>query len=82
MGDAEFPATKRASLRLRERLEKHQTRVVYTRFSGAVTVTIGKSGWVLRAMDGTRFTSETVKLQIPSTRLHRNSNLQTPEEQR
>jgi competence protein ComEC len=82
VADSEFPATKRSSPRLRERLERHDARVIYTRFSGAVTVKVGKSGWELRAMDGTQFTSETVKLQIPNLKLQENSNLQTREEER
>jgi DNA internalization-related competence protein ComEC/Rec2 len=68
VADSEFPATKRASPRLRERLEQHAVRLIYTRFSGSVTLTCGKAGWQLSAMDGMRIKSETVKLQIPSTR--------------
>ena len=58
VADSEFPATKRASPRLRERLASRSVPVLYTRFTGAVTLTIRKTGWELRAMDGTHFTSE------------------------
>lgn len=54
LADSEYPATKRASERLRDRLEGQQAPVLYTRFSGAVTLTFRKSGWELRTMDGKR----------------------------
>ena len=45
---------------LRDRLEQHGTRVIYTRYSGAVTIRYGRTGWESRTMDGTRFSSEDV----------------------
>ena len=54
VADSEFPATKRASPRLRERLAKQNAVVLYTRFTGAVSLTLRYSGWTARAMDGTR----------------------------
>ena len=77
VADSEFPATKRASPRLRERLSQRNVPVLYTRFTGAVTLTIGKVGWQMRAMDGTRITSEAGKLQIPNAKLQTNTNLQS-----
>lgn len=63
LADSEFPATKRASPRLRERLAQRSTTVLFTRYDGAVTLNFGQAGWKLRTMDGNQFTSETVNLQ-------------------
>ena len=54
VADSEYPATKRASPALRERLEREGPRVIYTRLSGAVTIRSRAAGWELSAMDGTR----------------------------
>ncbi len=61
IADSEFPATKRASPRLRERLARRNVPVLFTRETGAVTLTVGPSGWRLRTMDGQRAASATVK---------------------
>lgn len=76
LADSEFPATKRATARLRERLERQGATVIYTRFTGAVTMTFGKTDWQLRAMDGTLLTG---KQQASSTRLPTDSEDQIPE---
>jgi ComEC/Rec2-related protein len=52
VADSEFPATKRASATLRERLEQRHVPVFYTRETGAVTLVIKPDGWKLRTMDG------------------------------
>ena len=52
--DSEFPATKRASAALRERLEQRKIPVICTRDSSAVTIEIKPSDWKLRTMDGTK----------------------------
>jgi ComEC/Rec2-related protein len=57
VADSEFPATKRASNALRERLAQRNVPVFCTRFSGAVTLVVKKNGWELRAMDATRLKS-------------------------
>lgn len=57
VADSEFPATRRTSPKTRERLARHGVPVIYTRKSGAVTLTLGKAGWEVRAMDGTRISS-------------------------
>jgi competence protein ComEC len=57
IADSEFPATRRASHTLRERLEQRKIPVIYTRTSGAVTIVTDKSGWKLRTMDGQIFSS-------------------------
>jgi len=61
VADSEFPATKRAGPRLRKRLEQQNAPVFYTRSAAAITLTIGKSGWELRLMNGRRLTSEALK---------------------
>jgi beta-lactamase superfamily II metal-dependent hydrolase len=63
VADSEFPATKRASPRLRERLDQRSASVLYTRSTGAVTLTIGKAGWTARAMNGT-----TIVVKLPQNR--------------
>ncbi|MSU59200.1 MAG: DUF4131 domain-containing protein [Pedosphaera sp.] len=82
IADSEFPATKRASPRLRERLTRREAAVIYTRFSGAVTVRIGKAGWELSAMDGTRFSSETVKLEIAKPKPQPKPDQESSDEER
>jgi competence protein ComEC len=57
IADSEFPATRRASARLRDRLEQRKVPVIYTYFNGAVTMRIDKSGWELRGMDAIRVSS-------------------------
>jgi competence protein ComEC len=74
VADSEFPATKRASPRLRERLAQRSASVLYTRFNGAVTVTIGKAGWDLRAMEGQRLSSGNLEFQIPYSRSGTNAS--------
>jgi len=54
VADSEFPATKRASPQLRERLRQQSAAVLYTRFCRAVTLTINEAGWSARAMDNSR----------------------------
>jgi beta-lactamase superfamily II metal-dependent hydrolase len=46
--DSDFPASARASPRLRERLAGSAARVIYTRFGGATTIELGRSGWEIR----------------------------------
>jgi competence protein ComEC len=52
--DSDYPANLRASAKLRSRLRSHQARVVFTRFSGAVSITFKKGRWKLSTMDGER----------------------------
>jgi competence protein ComEC len=52
IADSEFPATKRADPKLRERLETRHTSVIYTRTVGAVTIRIGPERWELQSSDG------------------------------
>lgn len=52
VADSEFPATKRASTALRERLALRNVPVLYTRQTGAVTFVLKPRGWSLRTMDG------------------------------
>jgi beta-lactamase superfamily II metal-dependent hydrolase len=52
IADAAFPATRRASAKLRERLARRDARVVYGRDNGALTLELARSGWFLRTADG------------------------------
>ena len=51
--DSELPATRRASVALRERLRQRKISMFYTEKSGAVTVELRPDGTAVRAMDGT-----------------------------
>jgi len=42
VADSDFPATKRASTALRERLAQHNIPIFYTRTTGAVTIIINQ----------------------------------------
>jgi competence protein ComEC len=55
--DSEFPATERASPKLRERLARRKVPVVYTRSAGAATIEWRKNDWELRTMSGIRISS-------------------------
>jgi competence protein ComEC len=55
IADSEFPATRRASRALRERLEQKKIRVIYTRTAGAVKIVTDKSGWKVETMGGQKF---------------------------
>ncbi|HUE36937.1 MAG TPA: ComEC/Rec2 family competence protein, partial [Candidatus Acidoferrum sp.] len=55
IADSEFPATRRASRKLKGRLEQRGIPVVYTRESGAVKIVVNKTGWKVQTMDGQNF---------------------------
>jgi competence protein ComEC len=57
IADSEFPATRRASLELKERLAGRNVPVIYTQTAGAVTILAHPKSWELRTMDGQKFTS-------------------------
>ncbi len=61
--DSEFPATKRASAVLHERLASRRIPVIYTRSSGAVTITAQPKRWSVRAMNGYQCGSDAVSRQ-------------------
>jgi ComEC/Rec2-related protein len=50
--DAEYPASQRASHRLRERLEAHGIPVFYTRDTGGITIRFTETSWELETMRG------------------------------
>lgn len=52
--DTEFPATERAARKLRERLAKQKSRVIYCRESGAVTFVFDERGCTVRTAHGAR----------------------------
>ncbi|HZL80175.1 MAG TPA: hypothetical protein VFC17_15185, partial [Candidatus Limnocylindrales bacterium] len=57
IADSEFPATRRASRALHERLVQKKIPVIYTRDAGAVTILTTTRGWELQTMDGQKFNS-------------------------
>ena len=57
IADSEFPANRRASRALKDRLAGRNVPVIYTRESGAVKIVTDKSGWKLQTMDGQKFKS-------------------------
>jgi competence protein ComEC len=57
IADSEFPATRRASRELKERLAGRNVPVIYTQTADAVTIATRPKGWELRTMDGQKFTS-------------------------
>ena len=52
IADSEFPATRRASRAVHERLTPKNIPVIYTRIAGAVKIVTDKHGWKLQTMDG------------------------------
>jgi ComEC/Rec2-related protein len=52
IADSEFPATRRASPELKERLAGRKVPVIYTRTAGAVTIVTRSNDWKLWTMDG------------------------------
>ncbi|HEY3860252.1 MAG TPA: ComEC/Rec2 family competence protein [Verrucomicrobiae bacterium] len=52
VADAQFPATRRASAKLRERLARRSAKVFYGRDNGSLTLEISEAGWSLREADG------------------------------
>lgn len=57
IADSEFPATRRASTALCERLKQKGIPVIYTRTAGAVKIAADKAGWKLETINGQKFTS-------------------------
>ena len=57
VADSEFPAPRRASRELKERLATRKVPVIYTRTAGAVTILVRPNDWELRTMDGQKLTS-------------------------
>ncbi|HET7625650.1 MAG TPA: ComEC/Rec2 family competence protein [Verrucomicrobiae bacterium] len=57
VADPEFAGGKRAGAPLRKRLKKFGVPVLYTRDSGAVTISLRRKNWIARAMDGSRIES-------------------------
>jgi len=50
--DSEFPATRRASAKLRQRLATHNVPVIYCRDTGALKLTLWRGGWDLKDASG------------------------------
>lgn len=61
--DSEFPATKRASAQLRERLAQKNVPVIYTREAGGLKLIFRSGKWKLSASDGGSLSNETLEKQ-------------------
>jgi competence protein ComEC len=59
--DSEFPATKRASATLRERLERRGVPVIFTREAGAVKISLNRAGWHASTMTGVSVSGPTAR---------------------
>jgi ComEC/Rec2-related protein len=57
IADSDYPPMRRASRKLKERLEQKAIPIIYTRDSGAVKIVMNQTGWKLSAMDGEKFSS-------------------------
>ena len=57
IADSEFPAARRASRVLKERLAQTGIPVIYTRNTGAVKIVMDRRGWNLQTIDGQHFDS-------------------------
>jgi competence protein ComEC len=58
VADSEYPANRRASRTLHERLDQRKIPVIYTRTAGAVKIVTRPDGWELKTMDGQKITSQ------------------------
>ncbi len=67
IADSEFPANRRASRELKERLAARNMPAIYTRNSGAVKIVTDKSGWELQTMDGRKFNSASSFVKLTAT---------------
>jgi competence protein ComEC len=54
IADAKYPATRRAPVKLRERLARRGARVVYCRDNGALTLELTPGGWTVVNSEGKR----------------------------
>ena len=61
IADSEFPATKRASTKLRERLGRRNIPVIYTREVGGVKFVFRSGEWKMTASDGKKISSRALR---------------------
>jgi competence protein ComEC len=61
VADSEFPATKRAPMKLQERLGQRGIPVIYTRHSGAVTICLRERQWDATGMSGPRISNDSTQ---------------------
>jgi hypothetical protein len=66
VADSEYPATERASARLRQRLASRNFTVLYTRFTGTATVSISNRHWEIQTMDGSCVKSNDLGSRLPT----------------
>lgn len=57
IADSDFPASRRANARLKERLAQTKLPVFYTRDCGAIRIIAGKAGWKLQTVEGNIFSN-------------------------
>jgi competence protein ComEC len=55
--DAEYPASARAPQKLRERLDGGGIPILYTRSAGSIIIEFTRTQWLLRTMDGQKFSA-------------------------
>ena len=65
VADSEFPAGERARAPLRDRLARRKIPVLYTRFTGAVTLEFRGERWLLRTMNGSQLDNTAVAVVHP-----------------
>ncbi len=70
IADSEFPATRRATAALRDRLSRRNIPVIYTRQAGAVTLILRPTGWELRDGWAENELSQRKLTQCPSSLCH------------
>jgi len=57
VADSDFPASARATPKLRERFDQRNVPVLYTCSDGAATLELGRGRWKITPMSGVRLTS-------------------------
>jgi beta-lactamase superfamily II metal-dependent hydrolase len=65
IADSEFPASRRAPQKLRERLARRDIPILYTRNAGAVGLTVRATGWELRPMIGPMISGRSRGASLP-----------------
>jgi ComEC/Rec2-related protein len=76
--DSEYPVNARAAPRVRRRLGKSKVPVIYTRYSGSVTIEVREGGFELRSMDGTKITSSKGRTELVMERQAEIDKVGTP----
>jgi competence protein ComEC len=78
--DSKYPAPKKATPRLRDRLQRHLIPVIYTADTGAATITLNKKGWNLK-ITGSKISSDALPIIEPRiVEPMTNTDLELPDE--